>query len=60
MENADEAAVVEGIDVYPVINLRQAADFIAGRIALMPYRVNLEKVFESPLVYEEDFADVKG
>ncbi len=60
LDNADEAAVVEGIDVYPVGNLRQAADFVAGRIALAPYRVNLEKVFESHLVYEEDFADVKG
>jgi magnesium chelatase family protein len=59
-DNADEAAVVEGIDVYPVSNLRQAADFVAGRIALKPYRVNLEQVFESHLVYEEDFADVNG
>jgi magnesium chelatase family protein len=60
VDNADEAAVVEGLDVYPVSNLRQAADFVAGRISLQPYRVNLEKVFESHLVYEEDFADVKG
>lgn len=59
-DNADEAAVVEGIDVYPVNNLRQAADFVAGRISMTPYRVNLEKIFESHLVYEEDFADVKG
>ena len=60
MDNADEAAVVEGIDVYPVSTLRQAADFIAGRISMQPYRVDLEKVFESHLSYEEDFADVKG
>ncbi len=33
---------------------------VAGRINLQPCRVNLEKVFESHLVYEEDFADVKG
>ena len=60
LDNADEAAVVEGLDVYPVSNLRQAADFIAGRINLTPYRVDLEKIFESHLVYEEDFVDVKG
>jgi len=60
LDNADEAAVVEGIDVYPVSNLRQAADFVAGRVSMTPYRVDLEKVFESHLVYEEDFADVKG
>jgi len=38
---------MEGLDVYPVSNLRQAADFIAGQITLTPYRVNLEKVFEA-------------
>ena len=30
-ENADEAAVVEGLIVYPVQTLRQAADFLAGQ-----------------------------
>jgi len=59
-DNADEAAVVEGIDVYPVRNLREAADIVAGRIAAQPYRVDVAKVFETHLVYEEDFADVKG
>ena len=59
-DNADEAAVVEGIDVYPVRNLREAADIIAGQLAAKPYRVNAAKVFETHLIYEEDFADVKG
>ncbi len=60
VDNADEAAVVEGIGIYPVRTLRQAADFVAGRIALTPYRVDLQKVFEAHLAYEEDFSDVKG
>ena len=60
LDNADEAAVVEGLDVYPVSNLRQAADIIAGRLAVQPYRVDVAKVFETHLIYEEDFADVKG
>ena len=59
-DNADEAAVVEGIDVYPVRNLREAAELVAGRIAAQPYRVDVAKVFETHLIYEEDFADVKG
>jgi len=59
-DNADEAAVVEGIDVYPVRNLREAADIIAGRLAAQPYRVDVAKVFATHLIYEEDFADVKG
>ncbi|NLB59908.1 MAG: YifB family Mg chelatase-like AAA ATPase, partial [Lentisphaerae bacterium] len=59
-ENADEAAVVEGLAVYPVSNLRQAADFLAGRINLTPHRVDLEKVFANHLAYDDDFAEVKG
>ena len=59
-DNADEAAVVEGIDVYPVRNLHEAADIVAGRLAAQPYRVDVAKVFETHLIYEEDFADVKG
>ncbi len=59
-DNADEAAVVEGIDVYPVHNLREAAELIAGRLAVQPCRVNAAEVFETHLLYEDDFAEVKG
>ena len=59
-DNADEAAVVEGIDIFPVRNLRQAADIIAGQVSEEPYRINISEVFETHTAYEEDFADVKG
>jgi len=59
-ENADEAAVVEGIDVYPVNNLREAADIIGSVARPAPFKINVEKTFESTSVYDEDFADVKG
>jgi len=29
-DNADEAAVVEGLEIYPVRTLREAADFLSG------------------------------
>jgi magnesium chelatase family protein len=59
-ENAEEAAVVEGLEVYPVQTLRQAADFLAGRMALAPHRIDVQSVFDSHSLYEEDYADVKG
>ncbi len=59
-DNVDEAAVVEGIDVYPVRTLRHAADIIAGKIEKKPYQIDLQNVFNTHTAYEENFADVKG
>ena len=58
--NAAEAAVVEGIDVYPVGSLAEAVGFLSGQIDFEPRAVDLEKVFEQNAHYEEDFVDVKG
>ena len=59
-DNAEEAAVVEGIDVYPVRNLRQAFAFLSGELTQKPFRVSLDSVFRSSGSYEDDYADVKG
>ena len=59
-ENAEEAAVVEGIEVYAIDNLRQAADFLSGSQPLAPYRVNARDTFDAASAYDEDFRDVKG
>ncbi len=59
-DNAEEAAVVEGLTVYAVDNLRQAADFLSGKLVLAPFRSDTQSLFESHAGYEEDFADVKG
>ncbi len=59
-ENAEEAAVVDGIKVFPVKNLREAADFLNQDIQLKPYELNVQSVFEANSLYEDDFADVKG
>lgn len=60
VDNADEAAVVEGLNVYPVSNLREAADFLAGRAPLQPYVVDVDRVFAGQGEHEDDFSDVKG
>ena len=58
--NAAEAAVVEGIDVYPIGSLAEAVGFLSGQIDFEPRAVDLEKVFEQHAHYEDDFVDVKG
>jgi len=60
MDNAAEASVVEGIDVYPVHTLREAVDFLAGKLPLEPVSEDLSLLVEAGRDSGEDFADVKG
>lgn len=58
-ENAAEAAVVEGIEVYAVESLTQLASVLNGDLALEPtVGVKIEAVEKEG--YMDDFADVKG
>ena len=60
-ENAHEAAMVEGIEVYPIKSLREAVEFLNGEYQLLkPFHVDLDEVFSVDQHYELDFADVKG
>ena len=60
VENAAEAAVVDGLNVIPVQNLREAAQFLEGEIRITPTKVDLAKLFAHEANDENDFADVKG
>src|SRR5574344_1302291 len=60
VENAEEAAVVDGIDVYPVRSLRDAADFLSGAIRITPVHADLAALVNENRDTGEDFADVKG
>ncbi|MDE3069007.1 MAG: ATP-binding protein [Verrucomicrobiota bacterium] len=59
-ENAAEAAVVAGLQVIPVQNLREAAQFLEGEIKIAPAKVDLADLFDQPLEDDLDFAEVKG
>ena len=59
-ENAAEAAVVEGLQVIPVRNLREATAFLEGEQHILPARVDLEQIFRQAPDEDLDFADVKG
>ncbi len=60
-QNADEAAVVEGINVYAIENIRDVVDFFNGEINLKPHQIDLKESFLKEMNnYSFDFADVKG
>src|SRR5215470_19304075 len=59
-ENAAEAAVVAGLQVIPIQNLREAAGFLEGEIKIAPTKVNIAEIFANGSDDEIDFAEVKG
>ncbi|MDC0144840.1 ATP-binding protein, partial [Verrucomicrobia bacterium] len=59
-DNAAEAAVVEGLEVIPVKNLREAASFIAGTATITPTHVDTQALFEHQANGKHDLAEVKG
>jgi magnesium chelatase family protein len=59
-DNAEEAAVVEGIKVIGVRTLYEAVEFLAGCQELEQTTVSLQEIFSSDHVYEVDFDEVKG
>lgn len=58
-ENANEAAVVEGINIYPVADIHQVIDHLKGLVKITP-AVPYEEKDEDTYLYMPDFADVKG
>ena len=60
-ENAKEAAVVDGLEVYGVDNIRQVIAFANDEEPLEPTHFDVEKEFsQSQSSFEFDFSDVKG
>lgn len=60
LDNAQEAAVVKGIEVYPVGSLAQTAALLTAQLPMEPTTVDLEMLFQECGAYEVDFSDVKG
>ena len=60
-QNAKEAAIVEGIDVYGVKNIKEVIDFFNEKKPLEETIIDIEAEFYEHLENPEfDFADVKG
>jgi magnesium chelatase family protein len=58
--NATEAAVVDGIAVYPVASLAEAAAFLNGERVLEPAQVDGERLLAAPGRDDADFAEIRG
>jgi magnesium chelatase family protein len=60
-ENAREAAIVEGIEVYPLESLKETVEFLnADHRLLSPFHIDIKEIFSQNQHYSTDFADVKG
>ncbi|MBQ3568192.1 MAG: YifB family Mg chelatase-like AAA ATPase [Anaerotignum sp.] len=60
-ENAEEAALVEGMTVYPVHSVTEIIDHLSGVKQIMPFAKEESKIFQSENSFENlDFSHVKG
>ena len=60
-QNAKEAAVVEGLDVYPAENIKEVIDFFLNKGTIHPLKIDIRKEFcEHSEQDQFDFSDVKG
>ncbi len=57
---AQEAALVEGVDVYEISSLAQAARFLDGQIPLFPVPPPRRSLTAARPDHEPDFAEIKG
>ena len=58
--NAREAALAEGLKVFPVKSLNETVDFLNNQTEIDPFQVDMKNIFENQRKYFIDFSDVKG
>lgn len=59
--NAKEAAMVDGINVYPVESLSEAFNLLNGGYKLLsPFHVDKSEIFHESRSYSVDFSEVRG
>ena len=59
-ENAEEAAIVEDIEVIGVEELEEVVYYLNDEIYIKPTYVNIEELFMNTKEYQLDFSEVKG
>jgi len=60
LDNAAEAAVVDGLEVYGVGSLAQSVGFLGGQLPLEATSIDINDIFKAESWYDVDFSDVKG
>lgn len=59
-DNRREAAVVDGIDVYPARTLAQGVDFLRGFATIEPEKTDIDGLFSMRNDLDVDFSEVMG
>ncbi len=59
-ENALEAAMVEGINIYGVKTLPDVVEFLSGRQTILPLCLDTANLFRQNRHYDIDFSEIKG
>ena len=59
-ENADEAAVIEGVNIYPVSSFKALCDHFCDIQKINVHKIDLTNYFASSASNVLDFCDVKG
>lgn len=59
-DNANEAAVIDGIEIYPVRSLKELCDHFNGTAPIVPHSINVTEYFANNPETLLDFSDVKG
>ncbi len=60
IDNAQEAAIISGLRVWPLKNLRQTVEFLNNHQSLAPFKTSREALLPVPPSYIEDFSEIKG
>ncbi len=59
-ENAEEAAMADGLEVYGLRNLTEVAQILNKEEKMVPYHLDMDHLFNHSATYSIDFSDVKG
>ena len=60
-DNAQEAAIVDGIDVIPIEHINDAILFLSKKKTITPIKINVQNIIQHGIKqYDLDFSDVQG
>jgi len=59
-QNAMEAAIVDGMEVYGVDNIREVIDFFVKQKPIVQTIVNIKTDLSDSTIFKHDFEDIKG
>lgn len=59
-ENAEEAAVVQGMEIIALERLDQAVEYLVGQREMPVTQVDIKRLFQQTGTYPFDFSEVKG